>query len=184
VTGSFASIGKAAVFAAILVSIVYPQAFAAEDVLADVDVAFELLARDGEVVTYSDFHGESVLLAFGFTHCHHICPMIAANMARAIKESGEDAVGVFISVDTERDTPAITDDYARRFGESMVGLSGSHRQVAEAAKNFNVTFVVTKSEDSYTVQHTPSIFLISPDGLLVDVFAMNTPVETIVRAIR
>jgi cytochrome oxidase Cu insertion factor (SCO1/SenC/PrrC family) len=56
--------------------------------------------------------------------------------------------------------------------------------VAEAAKNFNVAFVVTKSEDSYTVQHTPSIFLISPDGELVDVFAMNTPVDTIASAMR
>ncbi len=66
----------------------------------------------------------------------------------------------------------------------MAGLSGSHQQVAKAAKNFNVTFVVTKSEDSYTVQHTPSIFLINPDGKLVDVFAMNTPVDTIARAMR
>ncbi len=183
-TGRFISLKSTAVFAAILIFAVCRPVLAGEDILAKVDVAFELVNRDGEVVTYSAFHGKNVLLAFGFTHCHHICPMIAANMARAIKESGRDATGIFVSVDTERDTPKITDGYARGFGESMVGLSGSHLQVAEAAKNFNVTFVVTKSEDSYTVQHTPSIFLISPDGKLVDVFAMNTPVDTIARAMR
>jgi protein SCO1/2 len=161
---------------------VYSPASAGEDVLAHVEVAFELVDSDGKVVNYSDFRGKNVLLAFGFTHCHHICPMIAANMARAIKESGKDATGIFVSVDTERDTPEITDGYARGFGESMVGLSGSYLQVAQAAKNFNITFVVTKSEGSYAVQHTPSIFVISPDGELVDVFAMNTPADTIARA--
>jgi len=175
---------RIAAFAAIFIFFLGPPAFAGEDVLADVDVAFELVDGNGNVVRYSDFHGKYVLLAFGFTHCHHICPMIAANMARAIKESGNSATGIFVSVDTERDTHEITDGYARKFGESMVGLSGSHQQVANAAKNFNVTFVVTKSEDSYTVQHTPSIFLIDPDGKLVDVFAINTPVDSIVRAMR
>lgn len=154
----------------------------ADDMLDDVRVAFELTSRDGKIVRYEGFRGKYALLAFGFTHCAHICPMIAANMSRVLKASDKDAVGIFISVDTERDSPAITDDYARRFGESMVGLSGTYAQVSAAAKNFNVTFVVTKSEDNYTVQHTPSIFLIGPDGGLIDVYALNTPTDVIERA--
>jgi cytochrome oxidase Cu insertion factor (SCO1/SenC/PrrC family) len=66
----------------------------------------------------------------------------------------------------------------------MIGLSGSHYQVSEAAKNFGVTFVVTKSEDNYTVQHTPSIFLISPNGEVIDVFAMNTASTDIAAAMK
>ncbi len=153
-------------------------------VLDTVTVDFELQDRDGELVRFDKFHDQNVLLAFGFTNCVHICPMIAANMARAIGTTEKDAVGVFVSVDTERDSPAITDDYARKFGDNMVGLSGSHYQVSAAAKNFNVTFVVTKSEDNYTVQHTPSIFLISPGGELIDVFAMNTPSTDIAAAMQ
>lgn len=152
--------------------------------LGAVTVDFELQNRDGGLVSYSDYRGKNVLLAFGFTNCAHICPMIAANMSRAINAADKEAVGIFISVDTERDSPAVTDDYARKFGDDMVGLSGSHYQVAAAAKNFNVTFVVTKSEDNYTVQHTPSIFLIGPDGQLLDVFAMNTASAKIVAAMQ
>jgi protein SCO1/2 len=183
-TRRFVVFKRTAVVVAVLIIFVYSPPFAAEDVLANVNVAFELVDTDGEVVNFNDFHGKYVLLAFGFTRCRHICPMIVANMSRAIKESGKDATGIFVSVDTERDTPGIANSYARGFGESMVGLSGSYLQVAEAARNFNITFVVTKSEDDYTVQHTPSIFLIGPDGELVDVFAMNTPVDAIAQAIR
>jgi protein SCO1/2 len=153
-------------------------------VLDAVTVDFELQNRDGELVRFEEFHGKNVLLAFGFTNCTHICPMIAANMARAIRAADKEAIGIFVSVDTERDSPAITDDYAQKFGDDMIGFSGSHYQVSAAAKNFNVTFVVTKSEDNYTVQHTPNIFLISPDGELLDVFAMNTASADIAAAMK
>ncbi len=153
-------------------------------VLDAVTVDFELENRDGKLVRFDEFHGTNVLLAFGFTNCVHICPMIAANMARAIRAANKDAIGIFVSVDTERDPPAVTDDYARKFGDKMIGLGGSHYQVSEAAKNFGVTFVVTKSEDNYTVQHTPSIFLISPNGELIDVFAMNTASTDIAAAMK
>lgn len=163
-----------------------PFAAAADSprVLDTITVDFELQNRDGELVRFSEFHGKNVLLAFGFTNCLHICPMIAANMARTIRATDKDAVGIFVSVDTERDSPSLTDDYARKFDDNMVGLSGSYRQVSEAAKNFNVTFVVTKSQDNYTVQHTPSIFLIGPDGNLIDVFAMNTASTDIAAAMK
>ena len=159
-------------------------ALADEEASHDLSPNFQLLAADGSELALTDYRGKFVLLAFGFTHCEHICPMIAANMARALKATDEDAVGIFISVDSERDTPAITGAYASRFSESMIGLSGSYSQLAAAARSFNATFVVTKSEDSYTVQHTPSIFLLDPNGTLIDSFAMNTPIDTIVVAMQ
>ncbi len=159
-------------------------ATAGEDIFSELSAGFELLDGEGRTVTLSSFRGKNVLLAFGFTHCQHICPMNAANMVRAIKASDKEAVGIFISVDTERDTPAITNAYAQSFGNKMVGLSGSYEQVAAAVKNFSATFVVTKSEDHYAVQHTPSIFLISPDGDIVEAFATNTPTGDITAAMR
>jgi protein SCO1/2 len=152
-----------------------PAVAADSTVFESITVEFELQDREGELISLEAFRGANVLLAFGFTNCPHICPMIAANMARTIRTANKDATGIFVSVDTERDSPTITDDYAKKFDQNMIGLSGTHDQVSLAAKNFNVTFVVTKSEDNYTVQHTPSIFLISPAGELLDVFAMNTP---------
>jgi len=168
----------------VLLACQWGVASASDSVLDGIVVDFDLQDRNGDIVSFEAFKGKNVLIAFGFTHCVHICPMIAANMSRVLKTSDKDAVGVFISVDTERDTPEITDNYAEGFGERMIGLSGSYDQVSTAAKNFDVTFVVTKSEDTYTVQHTPSIFLIGPDGSVIDVFAMNTPSGDIAAAMK
>ena len=176
-------IGKTALLMMLAITAV-PAGAADSAVFKAITAEFELQNRDGGLVSLDAFRGKNVLLTFGFTNCAHICPMIVANMARAIRTTDKEAVGIFISVDTERDSPQITDDYAHKFDENMVGLSGSYNQVSLAATNFNVTFVVTKSADNYTVQHTPSIFLISPIGEVLDVFAMNSPSADIAAAMR
>ena len=148
--------------------------------LEEIVVDFDLVDRDGRTVTAGDFRGRHVLLGFGFTHCPDVCPLMVLNMGKAVRDT--DAVGIFISVDTERDSPEITDRYASRFGERMIGLSGNVSQINAAANNFKVSYVVTKSHNNYTVQHSANVFLIDPDGRLVDVFNFSTPGEELVAA--
>jgi cytochrome oxidase Cu insertion factor (SCO1/SenC/PrrC family) len=154
------------------------------DPLADIIVEFELTDRDGRIVSAEDFRGRYVLLGFGFTHCPHICPMMARNMGRALRNTDKDAAGIFVSVDTERDSPEVTDEYASRFGEAMMGLGGSIEQINVAAGNFKVSYAITKTQNSYTVQHTANVYLIDPEGRLADVFPFSTPAETLMEAMR
>ena len=149
-----------------------------------ITVEFELLDRHGNVVTDEDFLGRYVLLGFGFTHCPHICPMMALNMGKALSLTDVDAAGIFVSVDTERDSPEVTDDYASNFGDSMLGLGGSYERVSAAATNFKVSFAVTKTQDNYTVQHTANVYVIDPAGELTDVFTFATSSETLLEAIQ
>lgn len=171
----------------VIVVLCFPQQKALGDtpsVLLGVKVEFELVGKSGSTVTANDLLGQYVLLAFGFTHCRHICPMMAANMGLALKMADKEATGVFISVDTERDTPEIAHRYASGFSDKMIGLGGSYQQVQKAANHFNVSFVVTKSHKSYTVEHTSDIFLISPKGKLLDTFALNANPADIVAAMK
>ena len=149
-----------------------------------ITVDFELLDRHGNVVTDEDFLGRYVLLGFGFTHCPHICPMMALNMGKALSLTDVDAAGIFVSVDTERDSPEVTDDYASNFGDSMLGLGGSYERVSAAATNFKVSFAVTKTQDNYTVQHTANVYVIDPAGELTDVFTFATSSEILLEAIQ
>ena len=149
-----------------------------------IDVDFELLDRHGNVVTDEDFLGRYVLLGFGFTHCAHICPMMVLNMGKALKMTGLDAAGIFISIDTERDSPEVTDDYASNFGDRMLGLGGDYERVSAAAANFKVSFAVTKTQNNYTVQHTANVYVIDPAGELLDVFTFATSPETLLAAMQ
>ena len=149
-----------------------------------INVDFELLDRDGNVVTDEDFLGRYVLLGFGFTNCTHICPMMALNMGKALSMTDLGAAGIFVSVDTERDSPEVTDNYASNFGASMIGLGGSYAQVSAAATNFKVSFAVTKTQANYTVQHTANVYVISPSGELLDVFTFTTEPEILLGAMR
>ena len=168
----------------VLLLITMPVAADSPPELGLVNAAFELVNGDGDVVRFDDYAGQNVLLAFGFTNCAHICPMIAANMARAIGSTDKKVIGIFISVDTERDSPAKTHAYAKKFGENMVGLSGSHQQVSDAAQNFGVSYVVTKSQNNYTVQHTANVYVIDPAGELLDVFTFATEPDVLLGAMR
>ena len=148
-----------------------------------IKIAFELLDHEEKLVKLDDFLGKHVLLTFGFTHCAHICPILAANMARAFKkERTNNAVGIFISIDTERDTPVITHEFAQGFHRKLIGLSGNYEQINIAANNFKVSYSVTKTQRHYTAQHTTNIFHIDPEGNLVDIYTMNTLPETMSKA--
>lgn len=157
---------------------------ASEGAMDAVVVDFELIDRHGNTVRDEDFRGRYLLLGFGFTNCPHICPLMAFNMGGALAATEHDAAGIFVSIDTERDTAAVSDDYATRFGERMLGLGGSLEQINSAAKNFRVSYVVTKTQSNYTVQHTAMIYLIDPDGRLLETFAVTSSPEEIVASMR
>ena len=142
------------------------------DPLGDIVVAFELTDRDGNIVTAKDFEGRYVLLGFGFTHCPHICPMMVLNMGKALKETSIEAAGIFVSVDTERDSPTITDDYASKFGDSMIGLGGSIEQINAAASNFKVSYQV--GSGAMPLEELPSTAVaLNPDFCTADELARN-----------
>ena len=157
-------------------------ALPSSDVLGEVLVDFSLVDAEGRTVTEEDFRGRYVLLGYGFTRCTDVCPLMGANMAMALRATERDAVGIFVSVDTERDDPERTHAYASAFNERMMGLGGTHEQVAAAARNFKVSFAVTKTQSGYTVQHSSHLFLVDPDGELLDVFALNANPNLIAEA--
>jgi protein SCO1/2 len=144
---------------------------------------FELLDRTGNIVRDEDFRGRYLLLGFGFTHCADVCPAMAFGMASAL-DTNPTAAGVFVSVDTERDPAAITDRYARAFHERLIGLGGSLEQVNAAAQNFRVSYAVTKTQNTYIVQHTSYVYLIDPTGALAQVFSSTTSPAEIAAAMK
>ncbi len=134
---------------------------------------FTLTDQDGKPLQLSSLRGKVVLMTFGFTHCPNICPTTLANMAaiyRGLQAEAQKKVQVvFVSVDPERDTPAVLKQYVPYFQAGFMGATGSADEIAKVAKDYGVFYEkqMTNSDvaaDFYTINHSPYIYLISPEG--------------------
>jgi protein SCO1/2 len=132
---------------------------------------FVLRQDDGRVVTEHDFRGQYMLIYFGYAHCADICPMTLSAIADALDILGDKATDlrpIFITVDPQRDTPAITRAYAHQFSPRILGLGGTEDEVDAAEKSYRVSGAVMKSTTGnaadYAMNHTAAIFLMGPDG--------------------
>ena len=125
--------------------------------------------QNGQPRTLADFKGKVIVVFFGYTQCPDVCPTTMVELAqvkKALGQDGERVQGLFVSIDPERDTPAILKAYMASFDPSFVALRGSVEQAQAAAKEFKVFFakVPGKTEGSYTMDHTAGSYLFDPNG--------------------
>jgi protein SCO1/2 len=126
---------------------------------------------DGQRRTLGQLQGKLAVVFFGYTQCPDVCPTTLTNLAEAQRLMGPDGdklVGVFVSVDPERDKPALLKDYVGSFSPQWLGLTGTPDEVAAAAKEFKVFYrkVPGKTETSYTVDHTAASYVYDTRGRL------------------
>lgn len=134
---------------------------------------FTLTDQDGRAVTERDFAGKYRLVYFGFTHCPDVCPTDLAVIGQALRrfEKSDPAraarvAPIFVTVDPERDTPAVLKDYVAAFHPRLVGLTGTEQQVAEMVKRYGAYGAKgdPAAEGGYNVNHSRVIELFGPDG--------------------
>ena len=134
---------------------------------------FTLTDHDGRTVTDRDFGGKYRLVYFGFTHCPNICPTdlatIGAGLRAFEKEDADRAARIqplFITVDPERDTPAVMKRYAAAFHPRIVGLTGTPEQIADVAKKHAIYYAKDPPQPGggYNVNHYRVILLFGPQG--------------------
>lgn len=152
---------------------------------------FELIDHRGRAVTAADYRGKWQLVFFGFTYCPDVCPTTLSTVAGALDLLGDDAndiVPLFITVDPDRDTPAVMAEYVQAFDPRLVGLTGTAEQIKAAANSYRVYYAKSPQDDApdgYLMGHSGFIYLMSPDGTFKSAFShdRDTP-ETIAEKIR
>jgi len=152
---------------------------------------FELLDHHGQAVTEHSYDGKLRLVYFGFTRCPDVCPTMLFEVARVMRDLGDDAANVqplFISVDLENDTPEILASYVAAFHPALIGLSGSKQQLDSVAASFNVTYGVESAADSESgidsVFHSSYLFLMDRDSEFLDVFGHGAKAAAIEARLR
>jgi protein SCO1/2 len=75
---------------------------------------------------------------------------------------------IFITIDPERDTPALLKEYLANFGGDIAGLSGTAAEIAAVAKSYGVYYAKRPTDNGdYTMDHSTALYLVEPDGKLV-----------------
>jgi len=136
---------------------------------ADYGKVLDLTDHNGKPRHLEDFRGKAVVLFFGFTHCHDICPTTLAETAAALKKLGADADLVqvlFVTIDPERDTPDSLAKYVTAFDPRFLGLRGDAQATSRAAKEFKVFYEKRKTGESYSMDHSGQTYVIDPQGRL------------------
>ncbi len=122
--------------------------------------------QTGKAVTARDFKGSAVLLYFGYTNCPDVCPATLYNLDRILQKMGPLAGRVrvlFITVDPDRDTPQVLNQYTALFGRQVVGLRGTADQLFELARRYRVVFSVVK-KPVYSVTHSAAVYVFNAHG--------------------
>jgi len=124
---------------------------------------------DGKPRTLGDFKGKVTVVFFGYTQCPDVCPTTMAELAevkRSLGAQGDKVQGVFVTIDPERDTPALLKAYLGNFDPGFVALRGTPEQTQAAAKEFKVFYakVPGKAEGSYTMDHTAASYVFDTQG--------------------
>ena len=140
---------------------------------------FVFTKADGSRFTTAPEPGRPMVLFFGYTHCPDVCPTTLADWKRVRATLGDDAKSVrfvFVTVDPDRDTPAVAERYARMYDPSFVGVSGDAITTSRIMDAFGVAAAREPGTNAtgYLVSHSSQVFLVDSHGKLVALYPFGT----------
>ena len=149
---------------------------------------FKLIDDTSKIFLPEEFAGKWNILFFGFTYCPDICPLTMKQMSDVKESLGEysDNLRVFlVSVDPDRDKPENLRQYLDNFDKNFKGLTGEIDQIYKFSTQVNAPFfpVVNSPERNYTVDHSGSLVLISPEAKYAGFFRAPHDTAKITKAL-
>ncbi|MFN2385961.1 MAG: SCO family protein [Thermoanaerobaculia bacterium] len=164
--------GAAAKLATPVVHVVTPEPNRAVDVGDEVP-DFALTDQTGKTVKLSQMRGEPLAVTFVYTRCPiaTACPLTTAKFSKLDAMLRKEPAGrlFVITVEPEKDTPAVLGEYARKAGADPARwkfLTGSPQDVADVASRFGVLYYPERGQ----VIHTQAVAVVDPRGRLATIY--------------
>lgn len=139
---------------------------------------FVLRDISGETVRLSDYRDRAVLLAFIFTSCPGVCPLISKQMQFVQRELklaglfGRRAVMLSMTIDPETDTAPVLAAYASKYEADPAGW----RFLRESEEK---TRPILRAYDEWTrklpkgdLDHPARVYLIDPQGNIREIYSL------------
>ena len=150
---------------------------------------FTLQSSRNHLASLKDYHGQVVVMFFGYTACPDTCSITMAVLKQVIEKLGkrmDQVQPLFITVDPKRDTPEQMKTYLSFFHPNFIGLTGTKEEILEVAENYGSAYMknpTIDSEFSYLMIHTGYVYLIDQSGQVRAIYPKNTEVKQIVHDI-
>ena len=142
---------------------------------------FKLIDQDGKPITDADLKGKPHLVFFGYTHCPDVCPTTMFDISEVFRALGPDAdraAALFVTVDPERDTPALLKDYLSAFDPHLRAATGPADALASVEKEYRVySRKVPTSNGDYSMDHSAVVYLMDKSGRFVAPFNLKRTPE-------
>jgi len=127
--------------------------------------------EEGRATRLHHLRGKVAFVLFGFTNCADVCPLAMERLGQLRDNGGlnsADVAYVMISVDGERDTPAVMKEFLARYPDEFIGLTAAPNRVTPVAQQFSAAFFkgAHTTHDKYDVAHSPQIFVLDAAGNL------------------
>lgn len=160
---------------------------------AKIGAPFALTDQDGKPATDKSFAGKYRIMYFGYTFCPDVCPTTAQTIGAAMRilDKTDPAlsarvVPVFVTVDPERDTPAVVKQFVTAFHPRFVGLTGSVAAIETVKKAYGVFSSKDKvqANGGYLVEHSNAAYLMDPDNKPVALLPTDEGAEAVAKEIK
>lgn len=139
---------------------------------------FQLTDQNGKQISDADLKGKPFLVFFGYTHCPDVCPTTLFDISEVMRALGPDAdrtAALFVSVDPDRDTPAVLKDYLSSFDPHVRGATGNQSELDKIEKAYRVYAkkVPTGKDGDYSMDHSAIVYLMDKEGRFVAPFKLD-----------
>jgi protein SCO1/2 len=129
-----------------------------------------LIDTRGNVWNLSKLNNKFGIIYFGYTFCPDLCPNALSILSIALDGIGYDRDSyqpIFISIDPERDTQGVIEEYIQHFDSSLIGITGTKEMLKSFTFNIGANYSIQKKtslDQDYLVNHTVGYFMINATG--------------------
>jgi protein SCO1/2 len=151
---------------------------------------FTLTDQTGQSFSLDSQRGKVVMLFFGYTMCPDVCPTTLSKLTSVTSKLGADrgrVKTVYVTVDPERDSPAVLKADLDLFDLDAVGLTGTREEIDKVVAMYGATYEITPTPSSaakYSVAHSTTLYIIDPAGVVRREFPYEATADDIVAAIK
>lgn len=151
---------------------------------------FTLVDQDSATFELASLRGKVVLVFFGYSQCPDVCPTTLSKLSSVARRLGEQRGQmrvVYVSVDPERDTPAVLKADLQNFDLDAVGVTGTRAEIDRVVAMYGAKYEIVPTPQSaakYTVSHSTTLYLLDTQGKVVEQFPYEATADEIAEAVR